>query len=188
EASISVVKEQKKLKALPIKNIPPRIIFSQRPAVLVYIDGVPRYSPIKGSSLFRVLNTRVLMVRDTSGKLYLHLFNGYMEAPEMNGPWTISRKLPKDMSVAENASRNLQQVDMLEGQVDPQTNETPTLEKVQPQVFISTTPAELIVTEGKPEYVPIAGTELLYVNNTSATVFKYLGDQKTYVLISGRWF
>jgi hypothetical protein len=188
EASISVVKEQKKVKALPIKNIPPRIIFSQRPAVLVYIDGEPRYSPIVGSSLFRVLNTRVLLVKDTSGKLYLHLFNGYMEAPEMNGPWAISRKLPNGISVAENAARNLQQVDMLKGQVDPQTNEKPTLEKVQPQVFISTTPAELIVTEGKPEYVPIAGTELLYVNNTSAHVFKYLGDQKTYVLISGRWF
>ena len=37
-------------------------------------------------------------------------------------------------------------------------------------------------------FVPIAGTHLLYVANTTGNVFKLLTDQRTYVLISGRWF
>jgi hypothetical protein len=188
EASLAITKELKKVKTQPLNNHPPRIIFSQRPSVLAYIDGAPRYVPVKGSSLMRIINTRVLILRDKAGKYYFHLFNGFMEAQSLNGPWTIARALPKDISVAMNEARRLQQVDLLEGQADPQTNKYPTLEEVQPLVFISTTPAELIVTDGLPNYVPIQGTKLLYVENTSAHVFKYLGDQKTYVLLSGRWF
>jgi hypothetical protein len=46
----------------------------------------------------------------------------------------------------------------------------------------------LIVTQGPPDYAPIDGTQLLFVSNTTGNVFKYLGDQKSYVLVSGRWF
>src|SRR5262249_9521572 len=51
-----------------------------------------------------------------------------------------------------------------------------------------TEPTELIVTQGEPNYVPIDGTELLYATNTTGHVFKHLGDQRTYVLVTGRWF
>jgi hypothetical protein len=36
--------------------------------------------------------------------------------------------------------------------------------------------------------LPIPGTQLLYVTNTTANVFKLLTDQRNYVLLSGRWF
>jgi hypothetical protein len=55
-------------------------------------------------------------------------------------------------------------------------------------VYIATTPTELIVTDGEPQYAPIEGTNLLAVTNTTANVFKDLDDQQTYVLLSGRWF
>jgi hypothetical protein len=58
-----------------------------------------------------------------------------------------------------------------------------------PVVHVATTPSELIVTEGEPNLVPIGGdAQLLYVKNTSGHVFQHLVDQKTYVLVSGRWF
>ena len=44
------------------------------------------------------------------------------------------------------------------------------------------------MTTGDPTWTPITGTDILYVSNTDASVFKYLKDQKTYVLVSGRWF
>jgi hypothetical protein len=47
---------------------------------------------------------------------------------------------------------------------------------------------ELVVTEGPPDFVPINGTQLLYVKNTTGNVFKDLADQQTYVLVTGRWF
>jgi hypothetical protein len=57
-----------------------------------------------------------------------------------------------------------------------------------PEVIVATTPTELIVTEGAPDWVPVEGTMLLYVKNTTANVFKDLNDQQTYVLVPGRWF
>ena len=53
---------------------------------------------------------------------------------------------------------------------------------------VSTTPAALIVTEGEPRFVPLDGTSLLYVSNTTAHVFKEPTDQELYVLVSSRWF
>ena len=58
----------------------------------------------------------------------------------------------------------------------------------KPKIVVATSPTELIVTTGDPVWTPITGTDLLYVSNTDASVFKYLTDQKTYVLVSGRWF
>ena len=55
-------------------------------------------------------------------------------------------------------------------------------------MIVTTTPTELIVTEGAPDWVPIEGTMLLYVKNTTGNVFKNLNDQQNYVLVTGRWF
>jgi hypothetical protein len=188
EASLAIAKEQKKVKTLPLRNNAPRILFSTKPAILVYIDGEPRFTPVKGTGLSRALNTRVLLMKDLSGKYYLHVFDGYLEASALDGPWNISHKLPKDTKIVESTALETQQVDMLQGQEDPQTKIKPTLKKIQPEIIVSTTPAELIVTQGPPDYVPLEGTRLLYIKNTSANVLKDTADQKTYVLISGRWF
>jgi len=53
---------------------------------------------------------------------------------------------------------------------------------------VATAPTELIVTDGEPDWVPLDGTRLLYVENTTGNVFKALPDQQMYVLISGRWY
>ena len=53
---------------------------------------------------------------------------------------------------------------------------------------MATRPSELIVTEGPPQYAAIEGTKLLYVTNTTGNVFKDSTDNKTYVLVAGRWF
>ena len=41
---------------------------------------------------------------------------------------------------------------------------------------------------GAPNYVPLDGTQLLYAENTTGRVFKSIGDNHTYLLISGRWY
>ncbi len=53
---------------------------------------------------------------------------------------------------------------------------------------MATTPTELIVVGGQPNYTEIPGTQLLYVSNTTGRVFKDIANQNTYVLIAGRWF
>ena len=55
-----------------------------------------------------------------------------------------------------------------------------------PTVFVSVSPAEVIVTEGAPRLVPIAGTLLSYVSNTDAHLFVENGTY--YYLVAGRWY
>ena len=190
EAALAVSDQFKTGGSVPVRNDVPQIIFANKPSVLVYIDGDPRYAAVKETdgTLWRVLNTRVLLLKDATGKHYLRLFDGYMEAPTLQGPWTVSAAPPKDVKKAEKAARELGQVDLMEGQPDPKTKEVASLRVISPQVYIAMHPAELLVTEGEPNFSPIAGTELLYVTNTTGNIFKYLKDNKTYVLLAGRWF
>jgi hypothetical protein len=77
----------------------------------------------------------------------------------------------------------------MRGNPDAVTGVDPTLStSAIPDVFVATTPAELITFSGTPEYVPISGTDLLYADNTSGNVFKLLTDQENYILLSGRWY
>jgi hypothetical protein len=190
EAAMAISDQFKVSGSVPVRNDVPQIIFANKPAVLVYIDGDPRYVPVKdaGGTLWRVLNTRVLLLKESTGKHYLHLFDGYMEAPALAGPWTVSAKLPLEAKKAEKAARDSGQVDLMEGQPDPQTKKSPSLKHLSPQIYIASRPTELIVTDGDPNFVPLAGTELLYVTNTTGNIFKNLKDNRTYVLLSGRWF
>ncbi len=189
EAQLAIQQARVKAKAQPLKNAPPRIVFMQQPSLLVYIDGQPQYVPVEGTNLTRVVNTRVLLLKDPAGKLYLHVLDGYMEAATLSGPWIIAMKPSPDAAKAETAARELRQIDLLEGQEDNETKKKPSLATGPAlQIIVAITPTELIVTEGKPNYVPISGTSLLYVKNTTADVFKLLTDQMTYVLLGGRWF
>src|SRR4029077_5982046 len=57
-----------------------------------------------------------------------------------------------------------------------------------PKVFVSTTPAELILLRGAPNYLVVSGTGLLWVVNTESDVFRLGKDGAVYFLVSGRWF
>ena len=48
---------------------PPRLLFAERPAVLVLIDGDPIYRPIEGTDLERIANAKPFIVRDTAGSI-----------------------------------------------------------------------------------------------------------------------
>ena len=202
EASLAILKEQRRGAALPLRNVPPRILFSHRPAILVSIDGPPAYRAVEGTSLGRVLNTRPLVLKDPSGARYLHLFDGWMTAPSLEGPWVAVPDPPSELGKAlQRLAESGQPVDLLEGEV-PQASSgaapggasasaptKPSLSREPvPSVFVATSPTELIVTDGEPNWVPVEGTRLLYIRNTTGNVFRDLSDQQTYVLISGRWY
>lgn len=188
EASLSTTQAQEKSAAQPLNNTPPQIIFANRPSVLVYIDGPPAYRAVPGTYLSRVINTRVLLMKNNLGTYYLHVLNGYLFSAHLNGPWAISAP-PAGASVAEEAARKSEAVDLLEGQPDPTTHIVPQLTADSaPNVYVSTKPAELVTFDGQPDFVPVPGTQLLYVVNTTGNVFKSLTDGHNYVLISGRWY
>jgi hypothetical protein len=188
EAAVGVIAAEHKSSSEPLENTPPTIVSSEVPALLVYIDGEPAYRPVDGTSLQRVINTRPLLLKDAQGKHYLHVFDGWMVADKLGGQYAPLPSPSAELEKARKAAIQSRQVDLLTGQSDPK-DKIPSLAKPPvPQIYIATVPTELIVTDGAPQWQPIQGTRLLYVTNTTGHIFKEIGDQDSYVLISGRWF
>jgi len=165
----------------PLRNDPPRIIYTQSPAILVPIDGQPVLREMVGLDLMRVLNTRALLLLEkSSGRYFLFVDGRWRDAPSLDGPWTDAEVRPAALEEAKEEAVENGQVDLLES--DETTNGS------HPAVIVSTTPAELVETEGPPQYAPIERTQLLYVTNSPDGLFLDLSTQQHYVLLAGRWF
>src|SRR4029077_12696904 len=112
-----------------------------------------------------------------------------MEASALAGPWSVAKSPPAELATALQSVVAGNQVDLLDGAPADSTQPAPSLATgPAPAIYVSTDPAERGVTDGAPDYVPIDGTQLLYVQNTTGRVFKSVADNQTYVLISGRWY
>jgi hypothetical protein len=181
---------------LAVKNEAPRIVFKEGPTLLVSIDGNPVWRPIEGAGFERVLNTRPLLLRDTAGEVYLHLFDGWLTAPGLAGPWKPVTTLPAGLDAAKQKALDKQGADLLAGGNDqePEVGEDgkplprPTLAKGPvPAIVVATEPTELIVFEAAPTWTAIAETNLEYVANTGGNVFRR-GGATHFVLLAGRWF
>lgn len=190
EIALAINGAEKKAQAVPIKNEPPRFVFTQSAAVLVPIDGTPVWRTVPGTRLERVINARALvLLDDATGRFYIHLFDGFVEAPSIAGPWTLARAVPPGVARLEATLARQNVIDPMTGPSDPKSpGRKASLKNGVPEVVVTTTSTELIVTEGPPDWVPIEGTMLLYVNNTTGNIFKNLNDQLNYVLVTGRWF
>lgn len=187
EANLTVTQAESRQRQLPVKNEPPKILFSSTPAMLVLVDGQPALRPVAGTNLLRAINTRALLLLDQgSGKYYLYLVDRWMEAPALDGPWAMSAHPPASLDAAKQAAVAAHDVDL-------QQEPTPAVEQAlargeTPAVYVSTTPAELLQTQGPPDFEPIDGTQLLWAKNSTSSIFLDLTDQMNYVLISGRWY
>jgi hypothetical protein len=168
---------------------PPRLLFAERPAILIRIDGDPVYRPVKGTDLQRITNTKPFIIRDAAGLHYMKVFDGWMEAYGLTGMWSVAGVPPPGAEEALRRPAVAKTVDLLDGATSRKPGNTPKLDDATaPVIFISTKPAELIVTNGPPRFVTVEGTSLEYVENTTANVFKEPTDEELYVMISGRWF
>jgi hypothetical protein len=187
ESQLTVAYTASAAQRQPLRHEPPQIIFSRVPAMLIYVDGTPAYRAFSGTPYERVINTRPLVLRDKNGTHYLRVLDGWMSAPALNGPWTAVAKPAADLERAFKTASDARLVDPLTGQTTPD-DPKPSLASGAPAIYVATAPTELIVTEGEPRYVPIASTQLLYVDNTTGNIFKDTSDNRTYVLVAGRWF
>jgi len=185
--------------ALALANAPPHIILSDVPAVLIAIDGVPVWRAVKGTVLQRIINTSPVVVRTSKkgkpGTIYLHLFDGWMQADSLSGAWAVTTKAPveiiNDLNLVLRTLVDSGEADPLVGApADPFTKvPTPSLlTKPVPKVIIATSSSELIVTEGAPAWTPVDGVPLHYVKNTSGRILQHDTDKKVYLLLAGRWF
>ena len=138
-------------------------------------------------SLHRVVNTWALILVDQKGgKHYLRALGRWFEAGLLDGPVVPGRAAAAALDAAMQTWQKSQRVNLLD---DPGPEVKDAMARgVFPTVYVSTVPAELIQTQGRPDYEPIEGTELLHVGNSSANIVLDPADQRHYVLLSGRWF
>jgi hypothetical protein len=171
-----------------VQNAPPRVIVSTSPAILVPIDGPPALRPVQGSSLFaRVINTRALILQRVAEKdFFIHVFDGWLMAPSLDGPWSQPFLPPAGMADVARRIAATGVVDMLDG--GPRANPKPSLANGIPAIYTSEVPAELIVFNGAPDFVPIAGTGLQWATNTSSDILVDGANGPVYALLAGRWF
>ena len=109
------------------------------------------------------MNTHPLLLKDGSGAHYLRLFDGWMTAKAVTGPWSAAHTVPGGEldKLMQSVSRT-GAVDLLDF-VDPKDPKSrPSLAKGPvPAIVVATQATELIVTQGEPNYLPIDGTQLL---------------------------
>ncbi len=175
----------KKVAAQPIKNTVPNIIFSDEPALLILIDGNPVMRPVAGTNCNRVFNTNALIVQNATegGPYYLRALNYWYKSDTLQGPWTVdpdAANPPSLLPSVLDAALATKQVDP----INPPQGQNPP----PPDIYVSTVPAELVQTQGQPQFVPIHNTALLEVRNSDNAIILDIGNQLFYVLISGRWF
>ena len=170
----------------PVRNDPPRILFSERPAVLVPIDGHPVTRPVADTGLLRVVNTRALILQDkATSRYFLYLSDHWMAASKLEGPWSSAANVPAQLEQAKQIATQQDQVDLLQNAAG---NANETAVPASLTVFVTTVPTELVQSDGRPQYAPIEHTQLLYVTNSPNKLFLDLRTQNHYALISGRWF
>lgn len=174
--------EKEKAAAEKFNNVPPKMVLSKTPAVLVTIDGAPKLQKVDKTDLLRVVNTPFFIVMDPGSKAcYLKAGEHWMTAAEPTGPWQITGRVP----AAAVALAEAKDPSGLTGQA---TVAQPAADEAAPAVIVATEPTELVVLEGEPEFQTILGTNLLYVANTESDIFLDMGTQTIYMLISGRWY
>jgi hypothetical protein len=173
--------------SLALENEPPEILFATRPALLVLVDGPAVERRVPGTGWQRIVNTRaLLLVREgVAPGFFLAIDRRWLAAPALEGPWTLASSVPEGADAAKKLATDAKLVDLHE-------NDAEVMDLLRagdtPEVFVRTRPAELIVTSGEPRFVPIAGTSLLWANNTDADIFIDSNTGLTYVLLGGRWF
>jgi hypothetical protein len=161
----------------------PKIIYVTHPSVLVIIDGVPDLQKNKKWGVDAVINSPFTIVRDRDNQFYLYGGQHWYTASLPTGPYSyVSGKVSGRLRKIEKAfARN--KTDQINNGGDNAVADT-----TIPAIIVSTTPAELIQTDSVPQFLPIPGTALLYIGNTTNDIFMDTRTEQYFVLISGRWY
>jgi len=174
------VKKKTPPKTVQVKNDPPVIFVSMSPAILLMVDGPAVLAPVGQTNIKAIVNANWPLFQDQTTSIY-YLFDGkgWLQGSNLEA-WSPTPTLPANMSQV-TLSPNWSD---LQSFIPPPPGSTATV----PAVYYSSKPAEIVVFNGKPDWVSIPGTQLSYPANTDSTVLRYNQTGAFYFLTSGRWF
>ena len=207
EAAVPTMATAPRVQAAPLRNAPPAITIASVPTVLVLVQGKPALQEIPGTKLERVINTQMLLARDSARAWWLKIADGWMTAKTLAGPWTVGDTAGNaDLAAAATWATTQPAVNLLAGAAAPASTPaaaatagsapapaTPAIPVASlatsvPSIVVSTQPAEVIVTDGAPKWEALGSSGLEFVSNTSGNIFRVTSSGIHFVLISGRWF
>ena len=173
------LKQGAETKPVAVNNDPPAIFYSASPASLVVFDGDPVMAPVGNTGLTFAVNTNWDVFSDGAA---WYLLNGstWFSASAPTGPYKPISKLPASFNAIPN-DKNFAEARKAIPARAPNPASIPT-------IIVSTKPAEIIVTAGPPQFVPVPGTGLQVVKNTASDLFLDPAQGRFYFLVSGRWF
>ncbi len=173
-----------------LANGVPTIYTSQVPAELVTFKGQPNFVPVTGTQLLWASNTTSDVFIDISNNYYYILVSGrWFDSAALTGPWTFvaNNALPPDFAHIPPQS--------LAGAVLPTVAGTPQAREAAISNSIPQTATVLRTNgpqftpnfDGPPQYLPIDGTPLSYVSNSSEPVIQVSPDAY-FAVVAGVWF
>ncbi len=164
-----------------IKNTAPRVIYAKKPSILVLVDGAPQYKMNDAFGVNMVVNSPFVIIQHTDGKHYIYGGKHWYASNSLKGNYSLTTQLPSKIAQIEPELRKMQEQNDQQGAEEYDENTIY-------EVLVSTEPAELIQSNGEASFAPVAGTNLLYVENSNDDIFMDIQSQQYYVLLSGRWY
>lgn len=176
--ALKLNQEETKLSS-DINNNPPKILYSSKPSLLVVIDGAPKLQTNSKWNVQTVVNTPFIIVKNNNDKFYLYGGKHWYTASSATGTYRLTTDVPKNLETiqadiaAANKENNVQQEDN---------------DNTISNIIVSIEPAELLQSNGEPNFTSIQGTNLLFIKNSNNDIFMDVEGQQYYVLLSGRWY
>lgn len=177
----SLVDTQSEVKSVEVRYQSPKVFVSSEPATLFVSDGDPVYRPVGSGPLQIAANTNRVLIFDPDASRYYLLDGGvWLTNSNFLSPWKLAQELP-------DAFQHLPDDESwapVRNAVSPGE-----VKNLSPRkVFVSTEPAEMIVTDGPPSRQSVQGGDLYFIDNTGRDIFHDAGSGYYYLLAAGRWY
>ncbi len=168
----------------------PKIIVATQPTELLQSNGKPELTPIPGTQLLFVKNSRNDIFLQLGAQTYFVLISGrWFTAKSFEGPWTYvaGKSLPQDFSRIPASHPMADVMTSVPGTAQAKeaaiANQIPQTATVQRDVQ----PSPVQYDGGEPKWTPVEKTPLDYAPNTQAPVIRV--EPKSYYMVqNGVWF
>jgi hypothetical protein len=159
--------------ALPLKKAEavPKIVVTDQPSEMIYIEGKPQAVPIPGTKILYLENTESdLFLVD--GMFYYLTSGRWFKAKEPSGPWEEGLDtLPADFAKIPEGHPKADVLASVPG--TPDVEEAIIMAQVPQTAEVNREEAKLEVKyEGEPEFVAIENSTVKYAANTPEDVFQ----------------
>ena len=168
----------------------PQIMIATEPTELLQSQGEPKFTPIPGTQLLYVTNSRNDIIMEVGQQAYYVLISGrWFSSKSLGGPWSFvpGKSLPADFAKIPAGHPMADLLISVPGTAQAReaeiANQIPQTATVQRAIK----PTTVEYDGGPPQWKPIDGTTLSYAYNARPAVIQV--DSKTYYMVqNGVWF